>query len=190
MKKWGALVLFSLTSTVNAETFSVDIPELQTEAKTVLKRLATTLGGELKKAKKSGGASAAITVCNTKAVALTELVNSQSEWEISRTSLKLRNPDNAPDAWEKEALESFEKKAKIGANLGQLSFSQVVVDEDGRKVFRMMKAIPVAEQCLGCHGNAIKPELSEHLGKLYPEDKATGYVQGDLRGAFSLKKYL
>jgi hypothetical protein len=54
----------------------------------------------------------------------------------------------------------------------------------------MMKAIPVAEQCLACHGSKIKPELAEHLQKLYPEDKAIGFSQGDLRGAFSLKKYL
>lgn len=190
MKKLGLLSVLLVATSVNAETFEVNIPELQNEAKGVIKELATTLGGELKKAKKSGGATAAITVCNTKAGPLTALVNSKSDWEISRTSLKLRNPENAPDQWEKAALEEFARKANIGANLEKLAFSQVVVEEDGRKVFRMMKAIPVAEQCLACHGSKMKPELADHLQKLYPEDKATGFSQGDLRGAFSLKKYL
>lgn len=190
MKRWGVLGILLVSAAVNSETFEVNIPELQQEAKGVIKQLATTLGGELKKAKKSGGVTAAITVCNTKAGPLTEMVNSQSEWEISRTSLKLRNPKNAPDEWEKAALESFEKKANIGANLEILAFSQVVVDDEGRRVFRMMKAIAVGEQCLACHGSKIKPELSEHLEKLYPEDQATGFSQGGLRGAFSLKKYL
>jgi len=190
MKKWGFLSALLVATAVSADTFEVNVPELQQEAKGIIKQLATTLGGELKKAKKEGGAIAAVTVCNTKAGPLTEQVSSQSDWEISRTSLKLRNPANAPDEWEKAALESFATKANVGANLETLAFSQVVVDEDGRKVFRMMKAIPVAKQCLACHGDKIKPELSQHLQTLYPEDNATGFNQGDLRGAFSLKKYL
>ncbi len=190
MKKWGLLGVLLTASIAQAETFEVNVPELQQEAKGVIKELAMTLGGELKKAKKSGGAKAAITVCNTKAGPLTEMVNGNSEWEISRTSLKLRNPENTPDEWEKAALEDFDKKAKIGANLEIMAFSQVIVDDEGRKVFRMMKAIPVSEQCLACHGSEIKPELAEQLNKLYPQDKAVGFSQGDLRGAFSLKKYL
>lgn len=175
---------------VQAEEFSVNIPELQNEAKGVIKELVTTLGSELKAAKKEGGAIAAINVCNTKAEGLTKSVNDNSEWHVERTSLKLRNPQNAPDQWEKAILEQFESKAKQGANLKTLGFSQVVVDEEGRKVFRMMKAIPVADQCLACHGSKIKPEIAEQLQALYPEDKATGFSTGDLRGAFSLKKYL
>lgn len=177
-------------SSVHAESFSVNIPQLQDEAKQVIMKLAGTLGGELKKAKASGGAEAAIKVCNTKAQDLTQLVADSSDWEISRTSLKLRNPDNAPDTWELNVLEQFEGKAKQGANLKTLGYSQVIVDGDGRKVFRMMKAIPVGDQCLACHGTKIKPELKERLDTLYPNDRATGFSTGDLRGAFTLKKYL
>ena len=56
MKKLGLLSVLLVATSVNAETFEVNIPELQNEAKGVIKELATTLGGELKKAKKSGGA--------------------------------------------------------------------------------------------------------------------------------------
>lgn len=177
-------------SVVQAESFSVDIPKLQGEAKQVIMKLASTLGGELKKAKEEGGASAAITVCNTKAQDLTSLVSEASTWDISRTSLKLRNSDNAPDDWELAVLEQFDSKAKQGANLKTLGFSQVLVDSEGRKIFRMMKAIPVSDQCLACHGTKIKPELKERLEVLYPDDKATGFSTGELRGAFTLKKYL
>lgn len=190
MRHWFLVVSVLLTPSTNAETFSIDIPALQKEAKGVIQQLAGSLGSELKKAKQEGGAPAAITVCNTKAVPLTADINAASDWEISRTSLKLRNPDNLPDAWEKKVLTDFEKKAKIGANLKFLSFSQVVVNEQGQKVFRMMKAIPVGEQCLACHGDKIKPAISERLKALYPNDEATGFSEGQLRGAFSLKKYL
>jgi len=185
-----AAAAIAVTPSIQAEEFTVNIPELQTEAKQVIMQLASTLMGELKKAKEEGGAPAAIAVCNTKAMPLTHEVSASSGWDIGRTSLKLRNPENAPDEWEQQVLEQFAKQAKQGANLKTLGFSQVVVDEDGRKVFRMMKAIPVADQCLGCHGSNIKPALQESLQALYPEDKATGFSAGDLRGAFTLKKYL
>lgn len=174
----------------NAENFSVNIPQLQDEGKQVVMKLVSTLGGELKAAKEEGGAIAAINVCNTKAQPLTESVSDNSDWIVNRTSLKLRNPDNAPDEWEKAVLEKFESQTQQGANIKKLGYSQVLVDEEGRKVFRMMKAIPVADQCLACHGKQIKPELEERLQALYPEDKATGFSAGDLRGAFTLKKYL
>lgn len=190
MKKILCAVLLLSATTLQAETFSVNIPELQQEAKGVIKQLVMTLGGELKKAKQSGGAPAAISVCNTKATGLTENVSHSSGWEVGRTSLKLRNPQNTPDTWEKAVLEEFESKAGQGANLKTLAFSQVVVDKEGRKVFRMMKAIPVGDQCLACHGSKIKPEIKSHITELYPEDKATGFNAGDLRGAFTLKKYL
>ena len=190
MKKILCAVFLLGASTVHAETFSVNIPELQQEGKGVIKQLINTLGGELKKAKEEGGAPAAISVCNTKAADLTEKVARASDWQIARTSLKLRNPENAPDQWEKAVLEQFQSKAGQGANLKTLAFSQIVVDDEGRKVFRMMKAIPVGEQCLACHGSKVQPELKAHIIELYPQDRATGFNAGDLRGAFTLKKYL
>jgi hypothetical protein len=190
MKARLLVVMIAASTSVQAEEFAVDIPTLQAEAKQVITQLASTLMGELKKAKQEGGAPAAIAVCNTKAMPLTHEVSASSGWEIGRTSLKLRNPDNAPDAWEKQVLEQFAKQTQQGANLKTLGFSQVIVDESGRKVFRMMKAIPVGDQCLACHGTNIKPALHDSLQALYPEDQATGYSAGDLRGAFTLKKYL
>lgn len=47
-----------------------------------------------------------------------------------------------------------------------------------------MKAIPTAGLCLQCHGTAINPEVSAKLNELYPHDKAVGYREGDIRGAF------
>ena len=186
---FAATLIFSTYASADNH-FSVNVPELQKEGKAVIMTLVETLTGELKQAKAEGGAPAAIKVCNLKALPLTQSVSESSGWEIDRTSLQLRNPKNAPDEWEKAILEQFANKARQGANLKTLGFSQVVVEEDGRKAFRMMKAIPVAEQCLACHGTQLKPELKNKIELLYPEDQAQGFEQGDLRGAFTLKKYL
>jgi hypothetical protein len=39
---------------------------------------------------------------------------------------------------------------------------------------------------LACHGpeEALQPEVRAALDQRYPEDRATGYAAGDLRGAF------
>ena len=63
-----------------------------------------------------------------------------------------------------------------------------VVTTGGKKQFRYMKAIaiPPDAPCLLCHGSAIDPAVSARLKELYPKDQATGYKQGDLRGAITI----
>lgn len=182
------LVGLSPVAAVQAE--EADIEALKPEAKAVIQQLASTLMQELKAAKQEGGAIAAIKVCNTKAMPLTDQVAQANGWEVGRTSLKLRNPQNAPDAWESSVLEEFQQQAEQGADIAAMMHAEVVENAQGEKVFRVMKAIPVGEQCLACHGSNIKPELAEQLDALYPEDQARGFKAGDLRGAFTLKKVL
>lgn len=186
----SASVLFSGFSLAASEIEPINIPALQQEAKGVIKALAGSLSGELKQAMQAGGLTAAIQVCNSKAHPITQVVAKEQGWTVGRTSLKLRNPNNLPDEWEQAVLEKFAKQAAAGANLQKAIFSQVLVDEDGNKVFRMMKAIPVGDKCLACHGSQIKPEIAEQLDALYPDDNARGFSAGDLRGAFSLQKSL
>jgi len=183
----GALLLSGL---VMAEPQTLDIPVLQGEAKALIKQLATRLSDELQQAIAQGGPAAGIRVCNLKALPLTAAVAEDSAWQIGRTSLKLRNPENAPDEWEVAVLERFQAKADAGSDLQTLTYSEVVMAEDGRRTFRMMKAIPVGEKCLACHGTQLSEQVTEVLDALYPEDLARGFAAGDLRGAFTLKKAL
>ena len=69
--------------------------------------------------------------------------------------------------------------------------SEIVQTPEGR-VFRYMKALPIQEACLTCHGDAAKltPELKDKLAKLYPKDQATGYELGQIRGALTVKRPL
>ena len=53
-----------------------------------------------------------------------------------------------------------------------------------------MKAIPTQPLCLACHGQEIAPPVAEKLAELYPGDKATGFEEGDLRGAFVVVRQL
>jgi len=66
-----------------------------------------------------------------------------------------------------------------------------VVQADG-PYFRYMRAIPASSFCVTCHGppNRIDPKLGELLRRQYPHDRATGFLPGMIRGAFSLRKPL
>jgi len=37
-----------------------------------------------------------------------------------------------------------------------------------------------------CHGEKTDPAVGAKLKTLYPQDQATGYKQGDVRGAFTI----
>jgi hypothetical protein len=63
---------------------------------------------------------------------------------------------------------------------------------DGQPVYRYMKALPTQELCVQCHGSAdkITPAVQARLKELYPDDKATGFGIGAIRGAITIKKPL
>jgi cytochrome c553 len=187
--KLSAAVLFAsllpLGAAVADEAMQVNIDE----GKGIIKAFMGDLKGELKKGMKEGGPLNAIKVCQTVAPQLVEAHTQMSGWQVARTSLKVRNSDNAPDAWEMAVLKEFESRKAAGEDPMKLVKAEVV-EEQGRKVFRMMKAIPTAEVCTKCHGSELAEPVAAKLDELYPEDKARGFKVGDLRGAFTLKKSL
>jgi hypothetical protein len=68
----------------------------------------------------------AIQVCKERAPAIAQTLYAKSGWEVGRTSLRLRNPAlNAPDAWEKQVLQSFEKRKAGGEDFKTMSFAEL-----------------------------------------------------------------
>jgi len=158
------------------------------EARKIIKQFASELQTELKKGMKEGGPVNAISVCNDKAPAIADSISASSGWLVARTSLKPRATANNPLPWERKVMEEFEAKKAAGADIKTLDYADVV-EEDGKKVFRYMKAIPTKKVCLNCHGgDNVKPEVVMRLHSLYPSDRARGFKEGDIRGAFVLKK--
>jgi hypothetical protein len=130
------------------------------------------------------GAAGALNACAAVASDLGKKHESEG-WRIRRVSEKPRNPADTPDAFEQQALRRF----AAGTVTPQTEFA-AVSDEQGRRYLRYLKPIVIPGGiCLRCHGDpaAMEPEVRETLGKLYPGDKATGYMIGDLRGAVSVR---
>ena len=163
--------------------------ELLQESRQIIQKFATGLKGELKAAMKKGGPVNAIQVCNEKAIKMTETASKENGVTLSRTSLKLRNQNNAPEAWQKTVLEQFADRKSKGESAKKMEFSETV-EVDGKKQFRYMKAMGIAKPCLHCHGENALPAVAAKLTKLYPDDKARGYNLGDIRGAIILTKEL
>lgn len=162
-----------------------DIKERVAGSKTVVKEFMEELKGQLQSAMKAGGPVKAISVCNEVAPAIAQGQSEKHGWEVGRTSLNYRNAGNAPDAWEAEVLKKFDKRKADGEDVQPMAYYEVV-EQDGKKVFRFMKAIPTGEVCLKCHGENIAEPVKAKLDELYPGDKARGYKLGDIRGAFTI----
>lgn len=158
-------------------------------AKTSIKQVAGALQAELKASIKAGGPVAAIGVCNIQAMPITRQAAVDHDMQVSRVSLNNRNPGNAANDWQTAVLESFESQKSNGADISKLAWSKTV-DVDGGQEFRFMKAIPTGPVCLMCHGSQISPEVTEAIANLYPQDRATGYSEGDIRGAFVVTRNL
>jgi hypothetical protein len=166
-----------------------DDAEELSRAKQATASFALALKSELVAAMQSGGALEAIEVCHTNANAIALQVSQESGMHLSRVSAKNRNPGNAAEEWQLEILNLFEQRKLAGESPATLSWSETVETVEGAE-FRFMKAIPTAGLCLQCHGTAIAPDVTEKQAELYPDDKAVGYREGDIRGAFLVTRRL
>lgn len=179
------ITLFAIATFAAGPVVADDLAKSADASRAVVKEFMKSLKGEMQTAMKAGGPLNAIGVCNTEAPVITSKMSEKHGWDVGRTSLKVRNQNNAPDAWEKSVLADFEKRKKEGANVKTLEHYEVVT-QDGKKQFRYMKAIPTGEVCTKCHGEKLNPGVAAKLKELYPADKATGFKVGDIRGAFSI----
>lgn len=186
------LCLFRLAAGVAALSCSAgagsgELEDMAGTARSLIAAFSAQLQSELQDAIASGGLEKAIEVCKLRAPAIAAAA-AREGWHVGRTSLKIRNPANRPDDFERRVLMDFEQKLADGRDIGTLGYYQMNAVGD-RSEFRYMKAIETKPLCLGCHGPAIAPEIARRLDELYPADEARGYAAGQLRGAFTLTRH-
>ncbi|MCH5376188.1 MAG: DUF3365 domain-containing protein [Planctomycetes bacterium] len=120
----------------------------------------------------SAGPAAAIAVCQKQAPEIAANVSQHFGLRIGRTSHRLRNPKNAPPDWAQPFVEDRTEEP------------QFVALPDGK--LGAILPIRLKPQCLMCHGpeQQILPDVREALARSYPQDQATGFQEGELRGWF------
>ena len=138
----------------------------------------------MKEVLRKEGTVQAVEICHIDAPDIVNEAN-RDGWTVRRTSLKVRNLEDAPDKWETKVLEEFARRDADEDSDDELEH-WAVVEEKGRPVFRYMRSIHLSKTCTRCHGRHIDKQVARQLDSLYPFDQATGYEAGDLRGAYSL----
>lgn len=151
-------------------------------------QLTGQLKAELQQAMQSGGPVAAIEVCHSRAPEIAAQLGRESGARVGRTALRVRNPANAPDDLERKVLQQF---------ADELAAAKPPLPGPPEAVFELrtprgiehhyMRAIPMQSLCVTCHGKTIAPEIAAAIGGKYPEDAATGFETGDLRGAVTVR---
>ncbi len=195
MKKTMYLLLVITLTACTDQTVNTN-QNINTEAyledsRKIAKSFMQKLGGSLKRQIKAGGVESAIPVCKEIAPAIANQY-SQDGMLVKRVSTKARNKQQGtPDQWELTALETLEVAIQANKTDSLLEKAEITT-ENGTRYYRYAKAIRVKPVCLSCHGplenlgTKVKAALAQH----YPNDVATGYQLGDLRGAISIKHQL
>lgn len=181
-----AVVLLCTAATSFADDVRL-LEETRAVAAAMPPKLLMTLQEEMSK----GGTVAAIAACRDKAPQMAREASAKTGWQIRRVSLKPRNPNAVPDAWEQAVLQEFDRRVAAGADATTLEKAEIVSVGD-KNIYRYMKALPTNGICLGCHGNdsQIPANVRAKLRELYPDDLATGYTIGQVRGAVTIKRAL
>ncbi|MDZ7612372.1 MAG: DUF3365 domain-containing protein [Flavobacteriaceae bacterium] len=96
---------------------------------------------------------------------------------------KIRNPKNSPSHEDSEILKKFVSLVESNTNVDPV----LQKDKDHRLVF--YSPIIMQKQCLVCHGSVGKEldvRTDSILKNYYPEDQATGFEEGALRGMWKI----
>lgn len=135
-------------------------------------KLFTALLGELTESMAENGPAKSISVCKTRAPAIAQAVGEETGVRIGRTSFKLRNKNNAAPPWAASFVkQKIEKPVEVS----------LVDDELG-----VLLPIRLQATCTLCHGakGQLMPDVLAAIDSNYPNDEATGFAEGDIRGYF------
>jgi hypothetical protein len=187
MRKHAVAVLLAIACSP-ALTQAADTPAAPDwieQSRQLAQQLGGELKGELSRAISAGGPVAAVDVCKTRAPEIAAVLSAKSGAVVGRTALRVRNPANAPDDLQRALLEQFSGELASGKFEGPLE-AAFEINRGGQVERRYMRAIPMDALCLTCHGPVLAPDLAAVIKRDYPDDQATGFEQGQLRGAFSV----
>ena len=187
-----AIIAITFLSSCNSnKDDKIEVEKYKVELDNYANEYMMGLKSVLVKNMQQGGPLQAINVCSDTAADMTNLFSEQKLVTVKRSSLKNRNENNTPDSYEEKAILHFSDLAnnkKLSKNVSLIE--KVKIDKKEAIIFT--KPIFIDAPCLNCHGakEQISTEVAEFIKNKYPNDKATGYKIGDLRGVISVTKML
>ncbi len=185
MKKIISLlsIITILFSSCQKDLTDKEKEEYISKGKEIAQTTVKKLGSNLMKHMKEGGPQQAIPFCNATANPLTEEMAKKYSVSIKRTSLKIRNEENKPNEAEETILKQYLASISNNEEL------KPIVSKDKAGKVHFYAPIKLEAKCLACHGTIGKEvtvKTDSILKALYPNDKATGFKIGDLRGIVNI----
>ena len=163
-------------------TFLYSDNEFKDNSNELIKHLAQNLKKTLVNAIKTKGLVGAVEQCNIEAPIISQNISSKN-LKVSRIASKNRNLKNKATFEQEEVLKFFEQEISLGKSPKNLF--KVLETKDS---IQYLKPIVTGKVCLACHGSNLSGELKAKIKQLYPNDLATGFEEGSLRGAFLVVK--
>jgi len=149
----------------------------------IQKEVFGALSGQLAAAMAEGGVQGAAAYCQLTAYPLTDSLARIHQALIRRATLQPRNPANRASAEETAVLAAYRQDLLAGREPAP----RAVKTGDGIAYY---SPIRIQALCLNCHGTVgaeLRTEDHAFLKSLYPDDQATGYALGDLRGIWHIR---
>jgi len=180
------LLCVSLLSLLISSQASAETNYTDKELKQIAKKAIQTVGGKLKhtlgqKVKKGGFENAAL-FCSKEATSLAKEASSTLPQGVSikRITTKPRNSNNQATKAQSLVLEELEQKLKIG------KLPKMLVKKISKNHYQVYKPLVIGKKCLNCHGDTANLNQNAYkiISENYPDDKATNYKLGQLRGVF------
>jgi Tol biopolymer transport system component len=182
----GIVVVILLAIALNCKKKAINSDHALAFATTVMQDVLPAMVKTLQEKVTQEGAAAAVPFCHEYAPSFGKKKNAEwstkaqtdfgaSTFRIRRISPRNRNPQNTTDA----------RQAAIFAKWQQDGARPIFYENAGK--YYTMHPIKIAQpMCLSCHGDKtqVDQKTAQEIQRLYPQDKATGYQVGDLRGAF------
>jgi hypothetical protein len=141
------------------------------------------LSSRLKAALEEGGVTFAVPFCSTAALPLMDSLSGVHHATIRRVATRYRNPKNKADEAQAGIIQGMEQALANGTS-PQPTIRQFA---DGKVAF--YSPIILGEPCLKCHGEPNADIQSDHLQLIqafYPQDHATGFALGNVRGMWEI----
>jgi hypothetical protein len=104
-------------------------------------------------------------------------IGRKNGWVVQQLAKKYRNPAHKLDAEAETLHEKF-------VNQPELTDTWIRTVRDNTEGWRYARRITVESSCLACHGPEEKRPAFVKKG--YPDDRAYGFEDGDLRGLYSV----
>jgi len=178
------IVYSSCSSYPEKKEYTPEEKELLAVGKEVAEASFMVLSSKLKNALAEGGVPKAIPYCKEVATSITDSLSREYGFEISRTALKVRNPENKADKIDEVVMTALDNLVRAGKDVEPILLT--LKESNQRRAYYPILIKPMCKSCHGIVSKEISEENYELILEQYPNDEAVNFFDGSLRGAWKV----